>query len=222
MPLSLSRASATLASAMLFSACDASDSLSQPLVLQVVVESDPGAPLAGVPVRLDGELRGSSDSRGQLETSVRMRVGTTLRIEPECPHGYGTGTDAREIKMRQYSSAATGPPLRVVLICKPSMRVAAFIVRAKRGGGVLVRVDGKEITEVNEDGLAHFTRSAVPGTEILVELDARERRELRPPVISRSFRVTDTHELFVFDAVFEPRSRSSLGIRRRAPITKIE
>ena len=203
-------------------ACDDLNGPPRPLALQVLVESDPGISLAGVPVRLNGKHLGTSNSEGRLTTSARAWVGRTLRISPECPEGYTAYGGERQLKVRRYGRGPNQQSLRVRLSCKPTVRIAAFVVRAEGGAGALVRVDGVDVATINGEGLAHFTRSAVPGTDVLVELDARQRSRLRPSLISRSVVIPDFHELFVIDAVFAVNPRGPKSRRERTRIIKIE
>lgn len=191
---------------------------------EVLVESDPGVRLPGVPIHLDGAAVGRTDSRGSLRAQVPARPGSSLRLEPECPSGHQAPSEPKLLRFRFADGldARKGGPLQITLRCKPKKRRVVFIVRAANGPGLPVLLDGEPVAKTNSSGISHFSAFAPSGTDFLVRLDTEERPDLRPknPIHLRA--LPDGDRIFLIDQVFESQRKPRRKRSRRARITKIE
>jgi hypothetical protein len=190
--------------------------------LDLVVESDPGVRLADVPVRIDGKLVGRTGPRGAVRATVLQPRGSLLRIGHDCPVGHEGPPDDEQIRLRGYHSDGISTDVEIRLKCRPVDRVAAFVIRAINAPGVPVLLNGRIVAQTNDAGVLHFVRRAPPGTEHLVELDARSRPELLPRGASRFFTQPDADELFVIDRMFQKTETRRKASSRRRRIIKIE
>ena len=189
----------------------------------VSVEADPGVYLSGVPVRVDGELLGRSDSDGQLRTELRGHAGRLFRLEHDCPEGHKALQDTAELRLRRYADSRRAPPIEVKLTCRPEARLAVFVVRAANGPDLPVLLNGEVVARTNETGVAHFSELVPAGTEMLVQLDAREHPSLHPNTSSHLVTLPDFDELFLITRSFEKTGKSGQAPRRARPrIIKIE
>ncbi len=194
----------------------------RPLPIEVIVESDSGTLLGGVPVKVNGDVVGRTDANGALQTRVVGPPGSVVLVSQECPDDHRRSEAPATLRIRRYETSGLESPLTVVLRCRLELRIAAIVVRTEGHPHVAVHVDGEMVTETNDDGIAHLARLVPPGTELLVELDASRYPQLRPQRTSRALSVADSHDVFVIDQHYEPVRRSIQVSDRRRRILKIE
>jgi hypothetical protein len=157
--------------------CTDPNGAAPPIVLDFVVESDPGIGLASALVVVEGEPVGQSDSNGLLRASVRGVPGSLIRVEHDCPDGYEDPAEAKHLRLRDYEvvGAASQSPMEITLRCRPQRRVGAFVVRARNGSDLPVLLNGEVAAMTNESGVAHFSMSAPAGSEYVVQIDTARR-----------------------------------------------
>jgi len=97
LPTRRSRAALALCSLLPMAACAADKP--QRTAVMVRAEADPGTPLSGVGVLLDGRTLGTSDAGGALPLALEGLLGESVRLDVSCPAGH----------------RLTSSPLRVVL-----------------------------------------------------------------------------------------------------------
>ena len=193
-----------------------------PTALEIRVESDPGVPLRDVAVEVDGRPVGRTDGRGSVKTTLVVSPGSTIRVEPGCPDRHESSATTRVLHLRDYQAGGSSPPIEVRVFCRPSVRTAAFVVRARNGPGLPVLLDEKPVATTDDAGVAHFSATGPPGTEYVVRLDASRRPELLPRRATYPFTLHDRHSLFVIDQSFKVRKRTKSAPGSRRPIIKIE
>jgi len=208
---------------ILLHGCRATVGGARQLPVEVIVEGDFGGRLSGVPIRVNGRVVGRSDANGVLRTTTVGSPGTIVRFSQECPNDHPKAEEEETtLRVRRYEIGESAPPLSVVLRCRLERRIAAVVVRTGSHEGVVVHVDGEMVATTNEQGIAHFSRSVSPGTELLVELDASRNPQLRPQRLSRVVSIADSHDVFVIDQHYESVRRASGAVQRRRRILKIE
>lgn len=181
---------------------------------------DPGVPLAGVGLAVDGRELGRTDAAGELEVDLRGEDGSTLPVRVTCPPGHRPTDDALQLKLRRFQrldpeQAEQGIEVRVQ--CPPAERTAVVVVRAERGHDLPVRVEGRPVAHTNEKGVAHLVRSGPPGSSFEVVLDTEDRPRLKPKSPSRRFVLEDRDQILLLEQDFvedEPKRRRR---RRRKP-----
>lgn len=202
-------------------ACQQGARAGTPVLLEIVVEADPGAPLSAVPIRVDEERLGNTNADGTLRVPIIGEPGRVLRIAHDCPSGHRAPRKWASIRMRRYHSDRPAP-IQVKLQCRPLTRIAAFVVRAKNGANLPIRVNDEVVATTNSSGVAHFTKSSLPGTEYLVELDASGDPTLLPRSAVTQVRLPDANELFVIAPSFQSVDPARKRRQSRRRIIKIE
>ena len=211
-------------SAVALASCKGPPDAERRFALVFVVESDPGVRVRRARVLVDGEPVGESDSNGRVATEIRGQSGQRLTISHDCPDGHESPSERKALRLRTFAGVGRSEPhaMEITLRCRPSKRLAVFVVRATDGPDLPILLDGERVARTNASGVAHFVTHGAPGTEYVVELETRERPRLLPRSPTRLITLPDADEIFVINPAFElektPRRRGP----RRARITKIE
>lgn len=205
-------------------ACHASSDPEAAVPIEILVESDPGVPLGGAHVTVDGRFAGKSDLNGFLRPSVATQSGATVRIEHDCPDGYLEPDGSKVLRMREYQGLGHdgAPALQISLRCKPEKRRAVFVVRARGAARLPVLLDGEPVAQTNRFGVAQFSALGAPGAEYLVKIDTGGSPALLPRSPSHLFALSDANEVFVIDQAFRRETPPKRGRSGRKRILKIE
>lgn len=168
--------------------------------VMVRAEADPGTPLAGVSVLLDGRPLGTSDARGALPLELEGPLGEAVRLDVSCPSGHRLTSSPLRVVLRPVTGQA--PEYKVT--CPPARRWMVLAVRAKNGVNVPLRYLDQVIGRTDGDGVAHGLLALLPGERARVVLDtsAPEHRYLRPqnPVLQLS--APDRDEVVMLEQPF--------------------
>lgn len=204
--------------------CQTAPIVSTTFSLMIAVESDPGVRIEGTPVLIDGTSVGETDADGVLRASVSGQVGKQIRIEHDCPRGHDPASAAKFLRLRGFEqpNQSDSSVLGITLHCRPSTRLAVFVVRARHGAGLPILLDGRNVGETSSSGVAHFSTSAVPGTDFTVELVTRNHPELRPQRPRYLMTLPEADEVFVINQSFDRVRRGRQRGARRLKISKIE
>ena len=194
------------------------------VTIELVAESDPGARLPAVNVRVDGRPVGATGADGSLQIDLRGESGRLVRIEHDCPPGYLPPPQAKQLRLRPLGSLGDSEAvaLQVTLGCRPEKRLAVFVIRARNGSHLPVKLDGTLVAETSSTGVAHLFLSDAPGSEHSIEIDSTEQPLLMPRSPSHHFTIPDSHEIFVVNQTFEAQRAAARRRARRAKIRKIE
>ncbi len=209
---------ATLAS------CEAPHKVAGTFSLVFVVESDPGIRIEGARVLVNGRPMGDTDSSGLVRTRIYVESEQPLRIQHECPQGYEEPSQPKTLRLRPFEGIDASAPggMEITLRCRPTKRLAAFVVRAKNGPHLPVLLDGQEVARTNANGVAHFSASAGPSTEFSIQLDTNGLPRLRPKSPMYLYTLPDADEIFVVNQSFEVDDEPRRARHRRPRIIKIE
>lgn len=204
--------------------CQGPRDIAPPLSVVFLVESDPGVGLSQAQVFVDGEPLGMTDSKGLVRGMIQGQPGQRLRVEHRCPKGHRPPSEPQFVRLRRFEAIDTSRPiaLQITLACRPSQRLAAFIVRARNGPDLPVLLNGQSMTRTNRSGVAHFSIWGSVGTEYLVELDTKEHPGLRPRSPTHVVTLPDANEIFVINQSFDTYREPLRRAHRRARIRKIE
>lgn len=187
-------------------------------------ESDPGVRLSNVRVAIDGRSAGETNSNGLVRTAIDPKDGQPFKVEHDCPHGHVAQSAPKFLRLRSFDRVAESQSdaLRITLKCQPEERHAVFIVRTQNGAELPVLLNGETVARTNRSGVAHFSTSARPGTDFIVELDTGSRPQLSPQRPKHLRTLPDANEIFVVNQSFDVRETPRPRGRRRTRITKIE
>lgn len=222
--MSVIRCLSLILGAMSATSCGETSSGSRLVILDFVAESDPGHPLEGVLIALDGTPLGTTDSRGSLRVSIGTKLGERIQLEHDCPPGHRDPTQPKMLSLGNYRGIddVSPPIMQLAIRCPPTNRLAVIVVRADHREGLAVVLNGRTVAKTNAAGVAHFSTSVPPGTELRVRLDTSEYRHLVPRNPMRVFTVPDAPEAFVIDQAFQTVKRGRRQQRQRPRIVKIE
>ncbi len=185
-------------------------------------EGDPGVPLPGVMVRANGSEVGISDQDGLVQTMLRGPDGAGVDITYECPTDHVQPSGPSTLRLHRFQSLDpnTQAGLHMRLMCAPTMRTVAFVVRTGKPD-LPVLLDNEVVARTNAAGNAHITRATAPNMAFMLKIDTTGNQYLQPQEPYRQYRIGGSDEVFTWDQGFEenrPRMRRRRRRRRRAPI----
>ena len=165
-----------------------------PRLVQVRVEDDRGAALAGVAVELDGIIATTTGRDGVARVSLGADGMPRARVAVLCPPKF------RSLAPRHIARLRTGsaPPLELSFRCRPKLRTVVVVARVTNGEGLMVRADGAPIGTIGTDGTLHARLLRPPQSDLRLMVDTADRA-LTPRNPAREFRIADQDELLVFD-----------------------
>jgi len=222
--MSLTHRSILIVAAGVWVSCRPPSAAAPAIEVVFAAESDPGLRLSNVHVAIDGQSVGKTDSNGLVRTKIDGKDGQRFRVEHDCPRGHVAPSAPKFLTLRSFERVAEyqSGALRITLRCQPEERHAVFIVRARNGADLPVLLNGQSVARTNPAGVAHFSTSASPGTDFIVELDTRSRPQLSPQRPKHLRTLPDADEIFVVNQSFDLRKAPRRRGRQRTRITKIE
>lgn len=189
----------------------------EPFVLTFAASSDPGQPLAGVAVTLDGEAVGETDAHGILRVQHGGREGEYVQVQVQCPEGHRDAEPVPPVALRRFervADTAQDEGVRVSVDCPPTTRLAAVLVRADGQAGLPVRVGGREVARTDASGAASVVLRGSPQSTFRVELDTSSNPRLRPRDPMHLVTLADADDVFVFDPHLVEERRRARRVRR--------
>lgn len=182
----------------------------------IIVESDPGAPLEGASVAVDGQPVASTLAKGEATVRVQGVAGDKHRIEVHCPEGHlGSSPPFHELFVRVPERGARAPSF--VVRCEPAMRTATIRVRIEGGPGLPLTHLGRPVGRTDAKGEALLTMLAEPGEDLEVTADTSLARDLHPQNPSLTFPMGAKDETFVFAQKLTPGKKAPPPPVKRAP-----
>jgi len=169
--------------------------------VRVRVESDPGKPLAGARVAIQGKQLGSSNDEGVVLLQLAGAPGEVVVVDTTCPGDYRPPKAPLSIVLRR-TTEDRHPEFRVS--CPPIKRTMVLAVRAQNGADLPVRYLGKEIARTDQAGAAHAMLAVDPGETVTVVLDtaAPQHARLMPQNPELKVVVPERDELVILDQTF--------------------
>ena len=194
MPLSL--VARMWAWALLLASACAHPAPESQIELQIIVQDDTGTALSGVPISIDGAQVTLSDRQGRARALVHGSAAGRVHVSARCP------TTHRPSAPRAVPLGAQAKALTLELLCKPSQRTLAVVVRAPGGEGAVVRADGEPVGRIDAEGVLHALLSRPPDSAVRLTIDTSEHPRLLPQHPVREVQVADRDEIVVFDQPF--------------------
>ena len=209
---------------LVLGACGGSLPASSTLALTFRAESDPGVPLEGVLITLDGRPLGESNSDGLLQTRVQGHAGERFEVDYRCPVGHRRLGEPMTLQLQHFEAVtdSTAGVIESTLRCPPDRRIAAFVIRSASGAGLPVWLGDEQIGTIGTSGIGHFATRGPPGTAFSVRIDSTSRPDLRPQSPVHRFTLSDRDEVFVITQDFKSRTKPKRKRKRRPRIIKIE
>lgn len=203
MPTAATRTLLLGAFALTIAGCQGLDAKPQPpFEILVHVESDPGRPLAGALLVVNGRDRGTTLADGRARLSFVGNDGDTFDLWVRCPDGFTSPTKPIAAALRRISDPSKLPQYDAV--CPPSQRAVVVAIRADNGANLPILYLNKEIARTDASGAAHVFLPAKPGDsfELMISTAERGSEKLRPQNPTAPFVVRAQDEVFLFDQRF--------------------
>jgi hypothetical protein len=168
----------------------------------VMVESDPGRPLAGAVISVSGKAEGTTAQDGRARLAFRGQEGEARELWIRCPDGFQSPPRPLVASLRRLSDPAKLPQYDAA--CPPLERLVVVAVRAENGPNLPVLYLGNEVGRTDAAGAAHVMLKMKPGTSFELVLSTAERgnEALRPQNPRLPFTVRAQDDLFVFEQHF--------------------
>jgi hypothetical protein len=168
----------------------------------VRVESDPGKPLPGARVAIQGREQGVSDGDGVVALQLAGAPGEVVVVDTTCPSEYRPPKAPLSIVLRRTTEDRQ-PEFRVS--CPPLKRTMVLAVRAQNGADLPVRYLGKEIARTDRGGTAHALLAVDPGETVTFMLDtgAPEHAQLMPQNPELKVVIPERDEIVILDQSFK-------------------
>jgi hypothetical protein len=184
--------------------------------LAILVESDPGKPLAGAVVSFAGKALATSDGRGRMLVHASGREGDVRSFQVACPEGHREPGAPLSVVLRRLADEGRVP--EYVVACPPTERTVVVAVRADKGPNLSVRYLGREVARTDKSGIAHLSLKSAPEDTVEITLDTTDSPRLRPRNPSTRFRVGQVDELFVYNQSFQVETPRGMARAPRGPI----
>jgi hypothetical protein len=193
------------------------------VMFRTVTENE--RPLAGAAISVNQNAIGVTNEQGGLAVRIPGEEGQTLQVGIQCPKGYALPQPAAPLKLtrvRALGGAAAEPSVHSST-CVKQAREVAVVVRAGKGPGIPVLVNGAERAITDPNGYAHAVMQVDRNASSLrVDLDTSASPELLPRSPSRAFELSRQDAILVIDQSFTKaaapaRPRSAPAPRRHIP-----
>lgn len=170
----------------------------------VRTESDPGVPLAGAELRLQGRTLAKSDENGRAWADLEGTLGDTITLELSCPEGYRSTAEPLLVLLRPLDADVQGQRPEFHRTCPPLSRQLVVAVRANHGPDLPLLYRGREIARTDRNGAAHAVLVAAPGDTVDLTLDtsAEGNKQLMPQHPELRLTMPERDEIVVFDQSF--------------------
>lgn len=181
-----------------------------PLDIQVL--SDAGQPLPGARVATSTTELGATDTNGLLRAQIRGNEGEQVELTLACPSGYAprAAKESAHLTRLRPIGAATYQPLVFQGYCVRNTRDVAVVIRAARGAGVPVRIEGQPAGVLDASGMAHILLRVDQHTRsIAISLDTSSRSELQPANPYRVYELAGADAILVMNQPFTAAARTT-------------
>jgi len=182
----------------------------------VKVESDPGRPLPGAVVTVNGKEKGTTAQDGRARVVFHGDEGETRELWIKCPDGFQSPTRPITASLRRIVDPSKLPQYDAA--CPPLERTIVVAVRTDNGPNLPVMYLDKEIARTDNSGAAHVMLQMKPGDSFELVLSTAERgnEKLRPQNPSAPFTVRSQDDVFLFEQHFS-RERDPVRVVKGPP-----
>lgn len=188
-----------------------------PFPFRIVVEGDPGRPIASAKVLRDTKEIASTDAQGIAKVDLRGADGDVIDVDVRCPDAYRSPPKALPLRHARVSSGRV-PEIKVA--CPPTTRRVVVAVRADHGPNLPVRYLDQVVARTDASGAATFAVDVAAGAQFTVALDTTEpgAERLRPQNPSRPFVANGEEGLLLMDQRFTLEKKPVIAAKPRPKI----
>ena len=171
-----------------------------PFASQLVVESDPGVPVAGAVISVAGKTAATTGADGRAALSLRGTEGDVVPVTVRCPEKFRTPSQPLSVRLARLSDKV--PEFSVT--CPPATRRIVVAVKAENGPNLPVLYLDQVVARTDSAGVAQVALDVVPGTQFALTIDTREKgnERLKPQNPSRPFVAADKDDVVTFEQKF--------------------
>ncbi len=216
----LCRSWPALVSAAAALSCSALQAPSKPFEFEILINSDPGIPVAGATLLHEGSVLGKTNAQGKLALAAQGSEGETLAVNVNCPEILLSPSSPVMIALRRLSDAKRRPQYKVM--CPPRARTLVVAVRADNGPNLPVKRLGRDIARTDSSGAALVALEVAPDEAVDLTLDTAQSPWLKPKDPTQRFQAGDTDALVAFTQNFEGKPAARTGVRTHAGPIRIE
>ncbi|HVZ36521.1 MAG TPA: hypothetical protein VG963_29025 [Polyangiaceae bacterium] len=185
-------------------ACNGQKQLPYPL--HVSVKADGRVPVPGAQISMQGQLLGTTNQAGEIDTQLPGAEGDRVSIKLTCPDGFAAKQADSTIVLRSGPGLGNEDrrPILHDLACQPLKRDAVIVVHASGAGASLpVKIDGAPVGRTDGLGYGHFHVRTDPGARFEVAIDTSANGTLLPQNPHEVFQIDEKDDLFVFEQRFK-------------------
>lgn len=165
------------------------------------VESDPGVPLANVPLVFDGKTLALTTSDGVAQVRMTGRDGDFFHVGVVCPEGFVPASAVEfDVLVRRGENAAHVPEFGAR--CARAVRRAVVAVRTTNGANLPVLHLGRQVGKTDASGAATMALDVRPGADVELVIDTRSAKKVHPQNPVLSFKARDQEDFVVLDQAF--------------------
>jgi len=170
-----------------------------PFEVSVVIESDPGSPLAQAAILRNGKALTMTGADGRAHLTLIGKDGESVDLNVKCPAEYDSPPKPVNVLLRRTSDKKIP---EYTASCPPSIRKVVVAVRAENGPFLPVTYLGKPVARTDAAGAAHILLAMKPGDQFELGLDTTAAERLRPQNPRGTFVVKPRDEIQGFDVKF--------------------
>ncbi len=186
-----------------------------PFRVAVVVEGDPGRPIAGATVQRSTKVLATTGADGRAELSLKGDDGEIIDADVKCPEGFQSPQKPLSVRLARLSEGSRAPEFRIA--CPPTMRHLVLAIKAENGPNLPVTYLGKVVAKTDASGAAHVAIDLPPGTGFNVGLDTSDATKLKPQNPSKPFTVGQTDDIFVWEQKFDVEKKKIVVVKPHVP-----
>jgi hypothetical protein len=180
------------------------------------VESDPGVPLAGVPLVSDGKTVTFTTREGLAQVRMTGRDGDLFHVAIVCPEGFIPASAVEfDVLVRRGENAAHVPEFGAR--CARAVRRAVVAVRTTNGANLPVVHLGRQVGKTDASGAATVALDVRPGADVELVIDTRAAKKIHPQNPVLSFKAKDQDDFVVLDQSFTVDKAAVARFAPRAP-----
>jgi hypothetical protein len=172
-----------------------------PFRVAVLVEGDPGNPIAGASIQQSSKVLATTGPDGRAQLTFHGADGDQVDTNVRCPDGFTSPQKPLSVRISRLADGSRAPEFRVS--CPPSMRHVVVAIRTDNGANLPVTYLGKQVAKTDASGAAHVAIDLPPGTGFVIGLDTTDATKIKPQMPSKPFTVGQSDDIFMWEQKFD-------------------
>ena len=188
--------------------------------LRITAVSDARRPLAGVGIRLDGRMLGSTNRHGRLHAALRSADGRAVSLSSTCPPGHRSEPSTRSIPLHPVQTGKRlTRSIELLVHCQPQRLIVPVDIELTGPGELAFPIFSSDhlVGRTDETGTATLLLEGRPRSLLRVLVDTSSRPLLRPRNPVHTLRIDDADARLQVVQAFETRKRR----KRTRPVSPL-